>query len=385
MALGYLHFETITVQSAKRGQPVCGDVVQVQRTVDSTILVCADGMGSGLKAHIAATMCASRLLTLLQGDYSLREAFANVADTMNKAREPGLPYAAFAVARFLSNGQTAVLCYDSPPPILVTTLDAAPLRQQSFEQEGAVISECTYRLRPDEAILLITDGITNAGLGASWPEGWGVEGACRAVRNGLSAGSDAQGVTKRVHDRARQHWGTLAGDDCTAVMVRCRKGNIVNIFTGPPSNRAHDTALVERFLATEGFHVVAGGTTAQIVSRYLDDELQISELSQSCIAPPFYNLLEGVDLITEGVVTLNQVFNVLEASPDTYEPNSSVTQFCELLQTADRVNFLVGQARNLANEHISFRQKGIHSRNTVVPMLAQKLKAQGKLVAIEYF
>jgi hypothetical protein len=141
--------------------------------------------------------------------------------------------------------------------------------------------------------------------------------------------------------------------------------------------------LVGRFLQSEGRKVVCGATTAKIVGQRLGVSLEV-EQSESLIAPPTYRL-KGVDLVTEGAVTLNQAYNILDEDPTEYEEESGVTHLCDLLHGADRVNIFLGMARNPASGDIAFRQQGILPRIKVVPLLAERLRQQGKLVVVEKF
>lgn len=381
--MGYRHIDVIASQSAKRPGDVCGDVVHVDRNEAYTLVVCGDGLGSGVRANLAATMALSRLSGLVRGGYSLREAFARLVRTMNAAREPGLPYAAFSVARFLPNGEATVLSYEAPAPVWATYHTASVLRQHRFEHEGAEIRESHCMLEPGEALLLVSDGITQAGLGAGLPTGWGIESVARFVRDQKRAGTAWDDVAEAVHRRARRFWGSKGGDDCTACLAVCREGRVVTLFTGPPLNRSHDAGAVREFLSTEGIKVVCGATTAKLVARHLGHELKVSEDSLESIAPPYYTL-EGIDLVTEGAVTLNQVYNILEEDARRYEPNSGVTKLAGLLKAADRVDFLVGRAPSLGAEDIAFQQQGILPRTTIVPLLAEKLQRDGKLVTIRH-
>ena len=109
---GYVHIEVETVQSPKRPEWPCGDVVACARSEAATSLICADGIGSGVHAHVAAELCVSRLLELLRLDFSLRKATASVVRSMERNREPGGTFAAFSVARILNDGMTTVLAYE---------------------------------------------------------------------------------------------------------------------------------------------------------------------------------------------------------------------------------------------------------------------------------
>ncbi len=380
--MGYLHYDITACQSAKAPHPVCGDVVWVERTPGETWLVVADGIGSGALANLAASMCASRLVALLEQGVSLREAFAHIVETMRAWREPGQPYAAFTVARLRPNGEVRVLSYEAPPPILLTRHDATVPRQRHFEYEGATIEEASMTLAPGDGLLVTSDGITQAGLGNGLAEGWGTEGVRWFATEHVTLGRPPLDLAERVHQRARAYWGATAGDDCTAVVAYCRPGEAVTVLTGPPEDRRRDAAVIDRFLEQEGAKVVCGGTTAQLVARHTGQPLAMREESLNAIAPPYY-ALDGIDLVTEGAVTLNHAYNLLDAPAAALEPDSGASALCERLRDADRVHFIVGRAQNIATGHISFRQQGILTREKIVDLLVQALRTRGKTVSVE--
>lgn len=381
MAAGYLHVEIAGAQSAKQAGDPCGDVFECRRTPQATTIVCADGIGSGVRANVAATMCVSRLFELLERDFSLRDAFAAVARTMTAAMGTDLPFVAFTVARIQADGRATILSYESPPPIFVGRRRAQVLHQRTLTLEPAVVGEAQCHMEPGEGLLICSDGITQAGIGSNLGMGWGAEGVCESVNEALAEGTPLPDLVSEVHDHARMLWGGKRGDDCTAVIAACRPGRIVNLLTGPPANRADDRAVISAFLRSEGAKVVCGATTAKLVGERLGIGLEV-EQSQSLIAPPAYRL-SGIDLVTEGAVTLNQAYNIIDEDPAGYAEESGVTDLCELLRSADRVNIILGRARNPASDDIAFRQQGILPRTKVVPRLALKLRHQGKLVVLE--
>jgi hypothetical protein len=381
MAAGYVHVEVETVQTSKKPGAPCGDVVGCDRTPAATTIVCADGIGSGIRARIAAQMCVSRLLELLRLGFSLRQAFAAVVRTMQQNRDPSRPFAAFTVARMLNDGMATVLAYEAPPAILVSRRLASLLMARSVELGGAVALESDCYLAPNDGLLITSDGITQAGLGHGLPEGWRSEGVVRYVNHCLTDGRTPREIPEHVHREARRQW-VVGGDDCTAVMALCRRGQIVNILTGPPCHRSQDAAFVGRFMQAEGLKIICGGTTAEIVARVLGVHMGVEQSAQSLVAPPRYKI-EGVDLVTEGAVTLNQVYNLLDEDLCNLTEDSGVTELCALLQVADRVNILMGTARSQAVGDISFRQCGILGREAIVPLIADRLRATGKLVVME--
>ncbi len=381
MVAGYIHIEVETSQSPKRPEWPCGDVVACDRNEAATTIVCADGIGSGVHAHIAAELCVSRLLELLRLGTSLRKATASLVRSMERNREPRSTYTAFTVVRVLNDGLATILAYEAPPAFLISRRHAVNVPSHSIELGGALVTESECCIEPDDAILIMSDGITQAGLGHGMPQGWQAEGVLRYVNRCLGEGQRTKQIAGSVHREARRLW-IEGGDDCTAVMAHCRRGQIINILTGPPSDAELDVATVRRFMQMEGIKVVCGGTTAGIVARVLRKPVSVEREPKSTIAPPRLEI-PGIGLVTEGAVTLNQVYNVLDEDIDKLTENSGVTELCALLQVADRVNIIVGQARNEASGNISFRQCGILTRENIVPLLAQKLLAAGKLVVVE--
>lgn len=381
MAAGHVHIEIELAQSPKKPAAPCGDVVACERTAAATTLVCADGIGSGVRARIAAQMCSSRILELNRLGFSLRKSFASLVRTMEQARDPSRPFAAFSVARVRNDGMATVVSYESPPPILVSRRHASALAQSPVNLGGALALETNCYLEPGDALLVMSDGVTQAGLGCGLPAGWQTEGVVRFVNDRLVEGVLPKDIPQIVHREARRLSPT-GGDDCTVAVALCRRGQIVNLLTGPPASQSQDAALVRRFITSEGLKIICGGSTAGMVARVLRRDLDVEQECASLMAPPRYRI-EGVDLVTEGAVTLNQVYNVLDEDIRDLKEDSGVTELCALLHIADRVNILHGGAKNLTAGDIAFRQRGILTRDRILPLLAEKLRASGKLVVLE--
>ncbi|GMU20530.1 MAG: hypothetical protein AMXMBFR13_06270 [Phycisphaerae bacterium] len=386
--MGYVHVEISTSQSPRRPGGLCGDVVTFERTTRGTTVICCDGIGHGIKANIAATMTVSRLEELLRRSYSLREAVAGVAGTLTQAKEKELPYACFSLARINTEGEATVLSYESPPAILISGRRfASVLPRRPLLLDAAWVHESSCYVEGGEGLVLVSDGITQAGLGTQLRDGWGIEGVCRCISHGLATGTALERLPTALHMEAQRIDNAPAngtrGDDCTVVLAHCRPGRMVNVLTGPPGGKESDAAVVRRFMALEGRKIVCGGTTAKIVGQQTHQRVAVRQEVNSLIAPPDY-VLRGVDLATEGAVTLNQAFNIFDEDPTRYEKCTGVSRLCEMLREADRVAFMVGRTQNVGHDDISFRQRGILQRETIVPLLAEKLQRAGKLVTVEW-
>ncbi len=414
MASDYIHVDLEMVQSSKKTGMPCGDVMASRRTGAGTLVMCADGLGSGIRAHIAAQMCVARLFESVSRGFSLRKAFSKVASTMQQSRDPGKPFAAFSVARIRSDGNATVLSYDAPAPVLVGRHGASALANRPFSLPGGLAIESNCQLDVGEGILLMSDGITQAGIGYGPNTEWQTEGVVRMVSECLAGNVSLTQIPHRLHQEALQRWRGMFGDqpqrqatrfspfakqvasgaavmsprsdygdDCSVILAYCRNGQTLNIMTGPPTDREIDREIVKQFLELPGLKAVCGGTTAQIVAKYLDEPLQVEQEPTSTIAPPRY-AIHGIDLVTEGAITLNQVYNIMDEDIEKLNEDSGVTELRLLLGVADRVNFIVGGAENKANRDISFLQRGVLSRKVLVPHMVERLEKDGKLVTVKF-
>lgn len=378
----YLHVEWHTAQRAKHPGAPCGDATDCRRGLDGAMFACVDGIGSGMRARIAAQMCLARLLELMRQEMSLRQAAASVAASMQKLRDPQKPFAAFSVGRIRPDGMATVLAYEAPPPLFVGRREASVLSGRPIESPGTLVHEYLVQLDAGDGLMLMSDGITQAGIGGTWPDGWQASRVAQFVTHCLNQNIALRELPERILRQALQ-FSDRGRDDCTAALAYCRRGVILNLFTGPPADRARDAEAVRRWLDAPGLKVVCGGTTAEIVARQLGVPLTIEPHPTSLIAPPRYELPQ-IDLVTEGAVTLNQAYNLIDEDPTELREDSGVSELVSLLNAADRINIYLGRAENAAAGDISFRQQGIVTRRRLIPLLAERLRAAGKMVVVEH-
>lgn len=382
--MGYIHIDIEISQSSKHAGQPCGDVVNFIRTETATTIILADGLGHGMKANIAANMVAARLEELIKSGFTLRESFLKVVNSMETARLNDTPYAVFTVARILEDGLVTILTYEIPAPVLIQNRYAITLNQRTGTYEKGIIGEADFKLNSGDALVLMSDGITQAGLGKGTPHGWQTAGVISYLNEELKSGLRFRAIPASIKKEAINRWKGIQEDDCTVVTAYSRPGKVLNILTGPPLNKKNDAEIINTFIESFGLKVVCGATTAKILARETDKELQIEENYYNNITPVNY-YLDGMDLVTEGAVTLNQIYNIWDEDTTNLDKDSPLTVLYSLLSVVDRVNFFVGKAENPANRDISFAQMGIISRLKIVNLLAQKLDQEGKLVTIQYF
>jgi hypothetical protein len=380
--MGYLHVEIEAQQVAKHPHSPCGDVLKVERYNTATLIFLSDGKGSGVKANIAATMCVSRLQGLIARGFSLRESVSAVVKTMIQAIEADLPYAVFTVARIQSDGYATILTYDMPEVIFVTNKYSTILEKREYLDNGAMIAESNCYMNPNEALILTSDGITQAGMGLTYPEGWGIENVNKYINNLINKKVAVREIPLMLYQHAFEATGMKNGDDISSVLALTRLGVVANVLAGPPQRVEKSHEVASHFINMKGIKIVCGATTARIVGDELGKNVMLDDDEDNDGITPPKSTLEGIDLVTEGLVTLNQLYNVLDENRDEMRDDNPVTQLYDYLILADRVNFFVGTAFNPANVSMSYKQRGLIPRKKVIGLIAEKLREMGKMIVV---
>lgn len=381
----YFHIDIESQQVSKRAGAPCGDTFLVRRNIYHTTIILADGIGSGVKAHIASRMNSARLEALLDGQMSLRDAFFGVAGTMSRWRDHSLPFSAFLVMRVLNDGAATVLSYEMPPCFLISRREVSIVSGQPLVVQAGLASEAHFSLEKDEGVLLLSDGIIQSGLGRSSLPEWGVDGVESFLSARTGRDLDFSRITEEVLATARYNDGAHSGDDKTVLLAHSRAGIVVNILTGPPADKRRDREVAEAFDEAGGLKVICGATTADIFARHNSLTVEVEQRPVSYSSPPRY-FLSGIDIVTEGAVTLTQAYNLLaDEGESTIElDRSPAGDLASMLRNADFIRFTVGLARNPANADVVYRKQGILARDRIVPLLAEKLERMGKLVTVEF-
>ncbi len=377
----YKHPVLVQAQAVKYGQRVCGDLVFEDRQADGATFMVLDGIGSGIKANLAAQMFSARLSELLKRGFSVHEATASLVETLHRARTEDILFSAFTLIRILPDGSASAVSYEMPAPIFIEARTASIAKQRFFTMSGEVVGETLFKLRPGSGFIVVSDGITQAGLGGPLPQGLTIEGTRDFVNRAIHDGRSLSLLPQLLVEEAGRLCGGRHGDDATAVLFSVRPGKTVQILTGPPIKSEDDSEFVSKFISSDGIKVVCGSTTSDICARLSGREIRTGT-GGTPFEPPEH-FIEGIDLVTEGALTLNQLFNILEAREEDLDAASPVTRLRAFLLAADRVHFRIGGASNPGHSNIIFRQLGVLPRSVIVPLIADKLRARGKLVIVD--
>ncbi len=374
------------------GEQLCGDHVDIIETDEnSSVIVLADGLGSGVKASILSTLTSKIISTMISAGLPLEDCVSTIAATLPVCSLRGVAYSTFTLLHLIDNDSAEIVQYDNPKVIFIRDGKSVDYPKNEMNIGGKKIIKSVVRLQENDVIVAMSDGCPHAGIGVAYNFGWKHDDIAAFMADMTYAGHTAKNLATLLIDECDKLYGGKPGDDATAVVVKVRKREPVNILFGPPSNRDDCNRMMALFFGKEGKHIVCGGTTSSIVSKYLGKPIKASLNFHGSDVPPIAEI-EGVDLVTEGVITVNKV---LEYAKDYLKDNKSydkwgykqdgASQICRnLFEEATDINFYVGRAVNPAHQNpdlpINFNIK-----MNLVEELSKCLRDMGKRIKVSYF
>ena len=379
-----LYVDNTTKQITKQAENSCGDYNIIKRTHDHTIYILCDGIGSGIKASIAATMCANRINSLIDSELPLPTITKKITKLMSRAKVENIPYSTFTIIKILNSGQFNIYNYDNPFPFLISKQKCLSF-DIDYKSEGKeMIGHAAGRLYEGDSLIAMSDGVSQAGLGRVSGLGWGVENIKNYIEHLVQKGMSNKDLIDSISNIVRDLSGGIFNDDVTITKLTIRFAKTLNIITGPPKSKKDDKEFVKSFLSRPGKRIVCGSTTAELVARYLDEEIEVIENAPSLSNPPQYSI-NGIDYVSEGAVTLNQIYNLLDSNLENYDNENNVMKISKLIKNSDHISIFWGTSENIAHKDTSFIQMGILERKIILSLIIKKLKALGKTLDINKF
>lgn len=374
------------------GEQLCGDHVDiVEQGENSSVIVLADGLGSGVKASILSTLTSKIISTMMAAGLSLEDCVETIAATLPICSVRGVAYSTFTIAHLVNNRDLELIQYDNPHAILIRKYANYDYPKTEMNIGGKKIYKSVIRLEEDDVFVLMSDGCPHAGMGISYNFGWKREDIIGFMEASVAGGYTAKTLSTMLVDECDRLYGNKPGDDTTACVIKIRQREPMNLLFGPPSNRDDCDRMMSLFFSKEGKHIICGGTTSSIAAKYLGKPVKVNLSFVKSDIPPTAEI-EGVDLVTEGVITVNKV---LEYAKDYLADNASYEQWNFkkdgasmisrlLFEEATDINFYVGRAVNPAHQNpdlpINFNIK-----MNLVQELSDCLRKMGKRIKVSYF
>ena len=378
----------------KHQEELCGDKVEVLKTDDSDIVILADGMGSGVKANILATLTSKILGTMLHEGAALESCVETVARTLPICKVRKVAYATFSILQIFHSGEAYLVEFDNPSCVFIRDGKIINYPYKTREIEGKKIHEYRFTVKKNDCFVLMSDGVIYAGAGAILDlEGWTWDAMAEYTLKCTKQTLSASRLAVMLSQACSELYEEKPGDDTTVAVARVIERRIVNIFTGPPAKKEDDERLMHDFMHTEGKKVVAGGTSANIAARVLGKEIVTKADTSSPDVPPMASI-DGIDLVTEGVITLGKSLKLLKKYVrdefdaeffDELDADNGASRLAKLLiEECTELNLFVGTAVNAAHKETSLNFD-LSMRQNLVEQLVRTAEEMGKTVKVMYY
>ena len=380
----------------KFSEILCGDKVEMLQTEDSNIMILADGMGSGVKANILATLTSKILGTMFLNGATLEECVETIVQTLPICQVRHVAYATFSILQVFHNGDAYLVEFDNPSCIFIRNGRLVPIPENIREVEGKKINEYRFKVQKGDALILMSDGTIHAGVGQLLNFGWLWEDIASYAVKQYALTVSAMRLATAICQACDELYQYRPGDDTTVACMRIINSKPVNLMTGPAQAPEKDDEMVGAFMSGEDStkRIVCGGTSATIVSRVLKRKLDVSMDYVDPEIPPIA-YMDGIELVTEGVLTLNRVIQLLKRyvknetiSEDFFleldKPNGASMVAKMIIEDCTEIHLFVGKAINSAyqNPGLPF-DLGI--RQNLVEQLKHTVEEMGKTVTVTYY
>ena len=375
----------------KFGEQLCGDKVETISVDDDFTIVLADGLGSGVKANILSTLTSKIIGTMMASGLPIEDCVATIAETLPVCQTRGVAYSTFTILQIHRGREAYLVQFDNPNVILLRGGHAMPYEMEKKTICGKTIHESRISCELGDMFILMSDGVIHAGIERTLNYGWQLPQITEFAVDNYRPDMSAQTMASRSGEACKDLYMEKPGDDTTIAALRIRERQLVNLMIGPPVNPEDDEKVMQLFFAKEGKRIVCGGTTSNIISRYLDKPIKTEINYEDPSSPPIAHI-EGIDLVTEGVLTLGKVLEIAES----FSNNSDFyTQFRDkhdgasliarmLFEEATDINFFVGRAKNAAHQNPGL-PLNFSLKLKLIEELSKRLEEMGKHIKVMYF
>lgn len=373
-----LFVEIEYAQRKKQGEGICGDSFALKQVLPEQrrIAVLSDGLGSGVKANILSCMTAQMAVRFVADNKEIQETVKVIMDALPICKVRKISYATLTIVDTFLSGETQIIEMGNPPVFHIRDNDLLQSPQKSIGSPGwhhRTLKMTSTTVKPEDRLIMFSDGITQAGLGTNATKlGWRLQGCLDFSRERIRQKpriSARQLSTEILSEALTHEIGHEPHDDMTCAVMYFRQPRRTIVMTGPPYHQERDREIAQRLSEYPGKKIICGGTTANIIARELQQDLT-TPLTHRGKLPPI-SFMDGIDLVTEGILTLTRSYQLLKQR-DLRNEDSAAADLTELLRESDIIEFYVGTRINEAHQDPSLPRE-LEIRRNIVKRIAQIL------------
>lgn len=390
-----IHVETYHDSLIKKNEELCGDKVKVLRNSEYATIVLSDGLGSGVKANVLATLTSEIIATMINSGLELSESIETIAATLPVCNERKVAYSTFTICQVFYDGRVIMAEYDGPDAILLRDGHELVFEKETREYSGKKVRISTFKVKPDDYIVFFSDGIVHAGIGTILNLGWDHKEIVQHLSTTHKHGDTARDTCRHLLYAVNDLYQGMPGDDSTIAVVKILPAKESVVMVGPPANKEDDEKVVMELMRATGKKIVCGGSTSQIVSRIIGEEMYMDDILSFRGDVPPISRMNHIDLVTEGAITLKKVLDYLRECNNSKEYLDNFMDGCEgdgafllahmLICDCTAIKFLQGTADNIAHASINYSPISLGKKIKTVERIGEELVKLGKIVSYKKY
>jgi hypothetical protein len=373
----------------KHDEELCGDNVEIINDNNGIMAVLSDGLGSGVKANILATLTSKIAITMLHEGADIEETIDTIVNTLPECHVRKLAYSTFTIIKIDNDMNLYIAEYDNPPIFIYRKGFLLPIERKEIIINDKKIYESRVKLQIGDMIAVVSDGAVHAGVGALLNLGWQWDDINEYLMDLNKLEKTSKKLAMNFINVCNNLYDNYPGDDTTILTIKVRDPEFIDLFTGPPVNKTMDEWIINKLEHSRGKKIICGGTTANIASRVLKRALNVDIKTMTREIPPLA-YMDGYDLITEGVLTLQKTLGKLRQyaveTNDTYylEGEDAASRLAKvLIEDCTHLNLWFGKSVNPAHQNPDF-PIDFNIKLKIVSEIIKELKNLGKNVEITY-
>ncbi len=380
-------------QKMYEGERICGDVFLSKRIPEEKriITILSDGMGHGVKANVLATLTSTLAMNFTKEHKETNIIAETVMKALPVCSDRKMSYSTFTIVDIEFDGMTQIIEYGNPPSIIFRGSKVFEPEWQCVlltgTNAGKEITTCRFQSQKEDRIVFFSDGVSQSGTGSlKYPIGWErdrvVEYIHKLITNNPSL--SAKALSSKLVNMAYQNDDFSSKDDTTCATIYLRDPRPLLLCSGPPVEPVNDSEMAEIVKNFTGVKIICGATTSNIISQQLNLTITEGKPIENSDLPPI-SYMDGIDLVTEGILTLSKVDELLKSyNKLDGRGKGPADQIIKLILESDEIYLLIGMRINQAH-HVPGLSLELEVRPTVARRILRTLEEKFlKVVHLKY-
>jgi len=334
---------------------ICGDTFMLRRMRQGTLGVLSDGLGHGVKANILSTLTASIIVNFDYTRNDIRSLAELILKSLPVCSVRKISYSTFTIFFFDHiDGNSTIIEFDNPQSFVLREGRCFEPERERIVLDGngrprrQVITIAKVPLREGDRVVTMSDGVTQSGQGCDrYPFGWGRREVERYIERLLEVDPDASSsyIATKVLGEAIRNDGPVTHDDISCAVATVRRTRRLMLCSCPPASDEKFPELAGMIDGFAGERIICGYHLARSLSGITGREITKESHSEDVDLQPVWHM-DGVGFVTESLVTLNKVYDMLRNRGSYTITEGAAAKICAAIDESDEIEIVLGTSRS---------------------------------------